>query len=490
MHTVQQNMDRVEKCVVQTIVEHYEINYNSPWYFSGGYASTGSGFSIKHKNKHYVMTNAHCVHNAISIKLRKRGMSETFKAHVYWIVYECDLAVLEVEDASFWDGMPALQLGNMPNKLAKVYVFGYPLGGLNVSVTKGVVSRIQIIKYFDAVSNIAMQVDAAINFGNSGGPAVSKTGEVVGVAFAGEDDSMSQNMGYLIPTVIIKYFLQTIPLSNQRLEKGGFSGICDLAVNIQSLNDPVLREFVGMSDKQTGVLVSGLLHESDDLQINDVILSIDGKQIHNNGTMMLSDILELYNEHTTLGTDEIIPFRGYVHLKHPKDDIHLQILRDKKYQDLHLKARQYVQLIPRLEYQVSLQYYIVMGLVFLPVTYPLLLEKDQNKEYISHLIEIARQQQLQTSDEQVIVLSEAFATSHTEEFSTRNQILKSVNDTPVKNIAELVRVVNLQIKSSKYIQFKFMNRDQIIILRSADIVKHNTKIIHDQLGIGVTPYRI
>jgi S1-C subfamily serine protease len=483
-------MDRVEKSVVQTIVEHYEINYNSPWYFSGTYASTGSGFAVSHKGNMYIMTNAHCVHNAISIKLRKRGVSDTFAASVVWIVYECDLAVLQVENTSFWENVQPLELGNMPNKLDKVYVFGYPLGGLNVSVTKGVVSRIQIIKYSDAVSNVVMQVDAAINFGNSGGPAVNKLGEVVGVAFAGEDDSVSQNMGYLIPTVIIKYFLRTIST-----DKKTFSGVCDLGINVQPLNNPVLREYVGIPKNETGMLVSGVLHSAEisgsKLQSYDVILSIDDKRIHNDGTMMLSDLLQAYDDHhTTLGVDEIIPSRGYIHLKYPGDDIKLEIWRDGKRHKLNVKAREYSQLIPRLEYQVSLQYYIIMGLVFLPVTYHLLLEKDNNREYIAHLVEIARQHQLQTLEEQVIVLSEAFSTAHTEEFVVRNQILQTVNDIVVKNIADLVHTVADQIKKSKYIQFKFLNRDQIIVLRSADIDKLNSKIIQDQLGIGVSAYRI
>lgn len=62
--------------------------------------------------------------------------------------YECDLAVLDVEDQSFWDGIKPLELGpDLPDLLEDVSVVGYPVGGDSISITSGVVSRIEMQEY-------------------------------------------------------------------------------------------------------------------------------------------------------------------------------------------------------------------------------------------------------------------------------------------------------------------------------------------------------
>ena len=83
-------------------------------------------------------------------------------------------------------------------------VVGYPTGGDNISVTKGVVSRVGFVTYSHAGRRLlAIQTDASINPGNSGGPTMQGN-KVVGVAF--EAMSNMENIGYSIPITIIKHF--------------------------------------------------------------------------------------------------------------------------------------------------------------------------------------------------------------------------------------------------------------------------------------------
>lgn len=72
----------------------------------------------------------------------------------------------------------------------------YPVGGECVSITAGVVSRVEMTVYAQAEEELlSIQIDAAINPGNSGGPVVNDDGEVVGVAFQSLGDSDVENIG-------------------------------------------------------------------------------------------------------------------------------------------------------------------------------------------------------------------------------------------------------------------------------------------------------
>ena len=103
-------------------------------------------------------------------------------------------------------GVEPLAFGAMPCLQDEVSVVGYPEGGEGVSITQGVVSRIEIQRYaHSGVSLLAIQIDAAINPGNSGGPAFSAENECVGVAFQSLKDASlgTENIGYIIPLPVV-----------------------------------------------------------------------------------------------------------------------------------------------------------------------------------------------------------------------------------------------------------------------------------------------
>merc|ERR1719424_2065751 len=94
-------------------------------------------------------------------------------AQVLCVGLDCDLALLTVEDAAFWRGLPSVEFNwDLPQLQDEVTVAGFPIGGDNTCVTVGVVSRIDMQAYNTWWSKalLAIQIDAAINPGNSGGP--------------------------------------------------------------------------------------------------------------------------------------------------------------------------------------------------------------------------------------------------------------------------------------------------------------------------------
>lgn len=511
----------IEKSIVQIFTDHAQPSYAQPWTIMYRNKSSGTGFCINindyktdkyklnsNKNK-FIITNAHCVHNSTYITIRKRGIAFTYKGKIEDIVYECDLAILSIDTefylkskqkkdlskimTEFWDDLFPLEIGGLPSKLDSVYVYGYPLGGFNISITTGSVNRIQVIEYFDVVYGIAIQIDAPINFGNSGGPVVNINGNVVGVAFSGEDDKFTQNMGYIIPTTLVRHFLTNV--INNYKNNIMFQGLCSLSIVYQRLNNVVLREYLKLSRTETGVLVTDVEKfgaSENILKKMDVITHINNKKIDNDGTMLLQDIILDNDPFIIPGNEksellqegEVAPFTNYISLKKTNDEITLTVLRNGKKVNVNIKLKPKLFLAPRLDYQIKPSYFIVGGLVFLPLSLMLFLEKKDNKEYVSHLREYIEQnkQIIKVKNEQIIILSEIFVTELTEDFNFDNYVLKSVNNINIINLEHLYQTVVKERKKSNYLTFEFKDTSEIIILSCSDIAKHENNILLENLG--------
>ena len=123
--------------------------------------------------------------NFAVVKVKKRGEATKYLAEVVAIGRDCDLALLSVRDRDFWKKTsPIVVRDAMVQPQEEVTVVGFPVGGDNMSITAGVVSRIDMQEYTHGCPELlVVQIDAAINPGNSGGPAFSAENECVGVAF-------------------------------------------------------------------------------------------------------------------------------------------------------------------------------------------------------------------------------------------------------------------------------------------------------------------
>ena len=196
----------LEKSVVQIFTSYREPNWAAPWIFDMSRGASGTGFLI---DGNRIMTNAHVVAWTTQLIVRRYHDPNPYLAHVEFVAHDVDLAVIKVDDASFYEGMKPLDFGALPKVRSTVVTYGFPAGGQQISYTRGVVSRIEVESYVHIGDRafLAVQTDAAINPGNSGGPVIQDD-KVVGVAFEGV--SGLQSTGYFIPTVIIRHFLDDI----------------------------------------------------------------------------------------------------------------------------------------------------------------------------------------------------------------------------------------------------------------------------------------
>lgn len=170
--------------IVKVEVVNRTPDYETPWQGGNFGRGTGTGFLVAPGQ---FMTNAHVVANAEKIDISLYADARRIPARVKYVAHDADLALLEIDDTSAFEGVPCLEFSEeLPQLEDTVRAIGYPVGGNRLSVTRGIVSRIDTIPYAHTrnIAHMALQVDAAINPGNSGGP-VLKDDKVIGVAFQG-----------------------------------------------------------------------------------------------------------------------------------------------------------------------------------------------------------------------------------------------------------------------------------------------------------------
>ncbi len=332
--------------VVRIFAHTQAPDYRCPWQAEPPEHSTGSGVII---GKGKILTGAHVVANATFLQVQKVSDPDKMIAEVEAINHDCDLALLTVRDPRFMQGVKPERLGPLPRLRDAVSVVGYPIGGEEISITEGVVSRIEVQRYSHSQRNLlAVTVDAAINEGNSGGP-VFKDGRVAGIAFQSLVDA--ENIGEMVPSNLIRRFIEGTASGKPPTVPG-------LGLVMQRLESPLLRKRVGLGPKQSGLLVVGVEWGSScfgHIEVGDAILSIDGHRVANNGTVQ-------YEGRFRTGSEVLLGdhFVG--------DIIALRVLRGGQVRELKLELKPYVSLIPRSQYDMAPRYFVYAGIVFQPLS--------------------------------------------------------------------------------------------------------------------------
>ncbi len=267
-----------DKALVRILNYIQQPIWNVPWQFQRIQASSGTGFIIEGK---MIMTNAHVISWSRNLVVFRYNDPRPFNARVVFRAHECDLALITVDDPSFFEGITPLTFGSLPKVRSTVTTNGYPAGGTQISYTRGVVSRIEMQNYAH-ISNknfLAVQTDAAINPGNSGGP-VLQEGKVVGVAFQGIKSL--EGAGFFIPTPVIRHFLKDI-------EDGKYDGFPVAGISTRSLENPAYRRYLGLPMDGRGIGINGLLpipSTQELLRFDDVLLEVNGFPISSDGTTL------------------------------------------------------------------------------------------------------------------------------------------------------------------------------------------------------------
>lgn len=328
--------------VVRVFATTQRPDYDSPWQTETARTGTGSGVVV---GPRWILTGAHVVADATFLQVQETSSPDKVVARVVCVGHECDLALLTVDDDAFWANLPTAELDDLPELRDKVQVVGFPTGGEEISITEGVVSRLEVQRYSHSQRHLlAITVDAAINAGNSGGP-VFRGDKVVGIAFQTLENA--ENVGELVPTVFIRRLLEAAEAGRDLLVPG-------LGLTTQGLENPTLRRSLGMADEESGVLVVAVSHESSSasaLNPGDVLTHIDGLSIANNQTVRYRGQWRTH-------------FAVVLADHHVGHQLPLRVLRNGEAIEMSLCLAPHVHLVPANRYDQRPRWFLYGGLVF------------------------------------------------------------------------------------------------------------------------------
>jgi len=409
----------VQKSLVRITATAVEPDYRAPWNAGGLQRGVGAGFVISNNR---ILTNAHVAANSRYLTVERDGDPNKYPATVQFVANDCDLALITVSAPDFFKNMIPLKFGGIPALESTVSAYGYPIGGERMSVTTGIVSRIdfQLYTHSSVDQHLAIQISAQINPGNSGGP-VMQDGKVVGVAFQGYSGDVAQGVAYMIPTPVINRFLKDI-------SNGHYDEYPDLAITYAKLQNPAQRRFLGLKDDDRGVLVSSVVAAGPSdgiLRAGDVLLEIDGHPIASDANVELEG--------------ERPQFEEVVERKFKGDSVKFDILRDKQPMTVTINLyKPWPYSVQGHSYDVRPRYLLYGGLLFQPLNLDMLEAYRSTDLRLRHFFEYFILEQIYLQHPDVIVLSNILPDPiNTYLAPYRGAIVDEVNGKKIRTLDEL-----------------------------------------------------
>ena len=444
-----------EKSVVQITNYGQRPNWAQPWRFNQVRSGSGTGFLIGGKK---IMTNAHVVSWGKEILIKRYQDPKPWRARVKHISHECDLAILEVEDERFFDGMEPLPIGDLPYVRSSVTTYGYPAGGEQISYTKGVVSRIEMHSYVHIGNRsfLSVQTDAAINPGNSGGPVI-QDGNVVGVAFQGIPGL--ENAGFFIPPPVINHFLDDI-------EDGKYDGFPRAGIRIQPLQNPAYRKMLKLPNDAIGARIDSImpvattrkLLKEDDvlLKVKDYDVGADGTIIYRGNRLSVSVIFQEAQD------GEIVPLTVWRDGEALDLEVPMGVINDDKN-----SGNQY-DTLPR--------YFVYGGLVFTPLSLDYLRTSGgSGSQALIYELNYRRREKPQTLREQPVVLADTLSHDVNADMGVRSQALvNKINGVKIEKLADVIKAIE-SFKGGQHV-IEFMDEGSFECLDRAKAEKANPEI--------------
>jgi S1-C subfamily serine protease len=451
----------IEKSVVKIHTTQRRPDVFNPWSKMPSNEISGSGVVISGNR---ILTNAHVVSYANQVYVQPYQSAEKISARVIGIAPGIDLALIKLDDEEFFKDHPPLTMSEIiPKTGEKVNAYGYPMGGAGLSVTEGIVSRIEFSSYYYNTAGLRIQVDAPLNPGNSGGPVISNN-EIVGIVFSGI--RKADNIGYLIPVEEVKIFLDD-------MADGNYGGKPMMFDQLQTLENDALRAKLGLKKSQSGMMVTNPYDYGDNknsLKKWDIITRIGKHNIDNEGKVITPDGLRLNFAYM---------------IQHLEQDckISLTVIRDGEETELDLLlGRERNELVPDLKDGYP-SYFIYGPLVFSAATNDFVryLQRDLDNlvrrasPLVTRLTDSATDEQGQL----IVISSRMFSHKITKGYGDPfTQVIKDINGIKIKNITHLVKVIH-DIESP-YIEINFEgNYVETMIFRKDEMEAATDEILSE-----------
>ncbi len=453
----------VENSVVKVFSTMRHPDVYRPWNKQAPSDATGSGVVIEGKR---ILTNAHVVLYSSQVQIQANQAGDKIPATVETVAPGIDLAVLKLDDESFFDThAPLPRASTLPDIKDPVLVYGYPTGGTSLSITKGIVSRIEFTSYNYPMSGLRIQIDAAINPGNSGGPAVAGN-NMIGLAFSHLGGA--ENIGYIIPCEEIELFLKDIA-------SGHYHGKPVLFDELQTLENPALRTFLNLAKTDQGIVVHRVDNDNPAYPLRewDVITKIGDTGIDDQGMVHQGENLRL-------------KFQYLIQKVARNGTVPLTVIRAGKRLQFDVPVpTQRTLLIPSLEGAYP-PYFVYGPLVFSSASAEFvsgLANRGgllQAMSYLASPLVTRRGDKPAFPGEELVVVTSPFF-PHKLSTGYDNAIARTVdtvNGTRIKNLRHLVEV--LRDAKSEFIKFAFIGRGgETLVFPRQEMVASTDDILTD-----------
>ena len=464
--SVNQSSVNLENSVVKVFSTIRGPDPFKPWGKSAPQEITGSGVVIEGKR---ILTNAHVVAYASQVQVQTGQAGDKVSATVVAVARGMDLAILKLDDESFFDThAPVVRTSNLPQVRDAVFAYGYPIGGNSLSITKGIVSRIEFVNIRGPVEGLRIQIDAAINPGNSGGPAIAGD-KMIGLAFAGATNA--QNIGYIIPNEEIELFLHDIA-------DGSYTGKPVMLDVIQTLENQAMRDYLKLDKSIEGAIVHRPYQDTATYPLKewDVITRIGDSAIDNQGMVKLSGNLR-------------VRFQYRVQQLAVNGKVPLTVIRGGKSVNIQLPVFSgRPLLIPDLKGEYP-SYFIYGPIVFSRATNEFLSFISGNAPVLSAYAYNASPLMTRRGDmpdanhEELVVISSPFfphklVTGYSNRFGS---VIRSINGVAIRSLQHLVSVLRDLKEDLIVIHFDQRNGETMVLPRKAML--EQTEIVLSDNGI-------
>ena len=454
----------IENSVVKVFATMRYPDPFKPWSKQAPSEVTASGVVIEGRR---ILTNAHVVLYASQVQIQANAAGDKVAATVVAVAPGIDLAILQLDDAAFFDRHPPLpRAGKLPRIKDAVLAYGFPTGGNSLSITKGIVSRIEFVAYNYPVSGLRIQVDAAINPGNSGGPAVAGD-KMIGLAFSklGGD---TQNIGYIIPNEEVELFLKDVA-------EGRYHGKAAMYDELQTLENPALREYLKLDKSVEGMVVHRpyKTDASYPLKEWDVLTRIGNTPIDNQGMIRLDKDLR-------------VSFAYLIQHLANDDKVPMTIVRAGKSMQIQLPvSAEHPTLVTDLHGGYP-SYFIYGPLVFSTATWQLLSNLENNAGLLrilgavkSPLITRALDPPDAETEEFVVISSPFFPHKLANGYSNpAGSVVYSINGTHVRSLRHLVAV--LRDLKDPFVTIEFDQKgNEALVFSRASMLAATDEILTD-----------
>jgi len=420
-------MERFKTSLVELEISRKSYNYRLPW-VTNRKQTNKNGVVLSGKR---ILTTADDVSGSVLVRVQKDGESKKYNAKFIWVDYYANLAVLEVEDDDFWAGLEPAVLADTVPQSGNLHILRWNSGRLESREAE--IERLMVGKSQTSyVEYLQLQVTSEIDAAGWA-EVVVQGDQVAGLTASANGKSLK-----ILPAAIIRQILKAT-------ENGSNEGLGYFDFAWQPGTNPALLTSRGMQDTDHGIMVTrvGIKRAADEvLKPGDIILKIDGFKIDPEGKYKDPDYGRLH--FSQLATRQAVAGQS----------LSMTIWRDGKSMsiDYPLPAADFENdLVPDAEFDQTPEYLIAGGLLFQPLTGPLMAAYGKNAPFLMRYYDYERPVKDRSS---LVVLSGVMPDPFNRGYEdSRNMILDTVNDQPIATLQDVVDALEAPIGEYHVLKF-------------------------------------